>query len=343
MNSEKENQQVAAYWAWVAKRKELGYWNVPGWQEHQNLLATGREDYTWIDFFAEELKDFSQSKVALSLGCGSGWLEKILIEKEICHQAEGCDISADLVLAAQKRAEELLLPIKYFVDDLNQPAFPAGKYDLVVGAGIFHHIANLENLFESIIKCLKKNGKLILYDYVGPSRFQWTEKQIEYCNKWLQIVPKRLLKKRGYPWYYYAGKSLFDTIPFIHSNNLEQIARKFFPKKILSHFLRIKSASLCLNKVERPPVEHFLVTDPSEAIRSSDILPLISQYFRIEKLVPLGGTLVQPIFSRTVANFLHDKEGKVWVEKILDDERKAIHNGELPSDLVALIAVPILK
>lgn len=31
------NAQVSAYWSWVARRQELGYWNMPGWIEHQNL------------------------------------------------------------------------------------------------------------------------------------------------------------------------------------------------------------------------------------------------------------------------------------------------------------------
>ena len=224
--------------------------------------------------------------------------------------------------------------------DLNQPNFAEGKYDLIVGAGIFHHVENLEGLFENLAKALKPTGKLLMYDYVGPSRFQWTKPQMERCNSWLARLPARFKKKRGYPYYYYLAKQIFDFIPFAYSARLEVGLKKLLPQRFFVQFARLKTAQLKLDRIIAPHPDQFLVTDPSEAVRSGDIMPVLKEHFSIERFVPQGGTLAAPLFGRTVANFIHDKDGEKWVKQILEDEREAIREGMISSDLVALVASP---
>ena len=334
MTREEHNAQVAKYWSRVAKRKELGYWDVPGWVEHQNLMASGSPTCSWLDLFLEGMNP----ERALSLGCGSGSLERKMLQKGLCKHVEGCDISEPLLERARDKAKKECLAIDYFSADLNLPNFTEGRYDLIIGAGIFHHVENLEGLFANLKRALKPKGKLLVYDYVGPSRFQWTEPQIERCNQWLNKLPSRFKKKQGYPWHYTLGKALFNAIPFAYSKTLEKWVERFAPKRVYSQFLRLKTAQIHLKEVVPPPIEQFFVTDPSEAIRSAEILPVVKEFFTIKKLVPLGGTLAQPIFGRTVANFIKDREGPIWANQILEDERNAILQGELPSDFVAFIA-----
>ncbi|CDR33134.1 class I SAM-dependent methyltransferase [Criblamydia sequanensis] len=334
---QKRNKQTANYWSWVAKRKELGYWDIPGWKKHQNLLASRNPDQDWLDVCFSKISK-SPPKTALSLGSGSGSLERILLERGYVQEVYGCDISPDLVQISQDEAKKLNLKAQYFVADLNDPVFNCPKVDLVIAAGILHHVEELERLFLEIKKILKEGGHFIVYDYVGPSRFQWRENQIKRCNEWIEKLPKNYLKKKGYPWYYTVSKIIFNSIPFSHSEKLPPFLSKWFGERVGAQVKRLQQASLTLNKVVPPPVEQFLVTDPSEAIRSEDILKLASQVFKIEELIPQGGTLAQPLFGRIVANFLKGEEGKVWASKILDDERLEIEKGNLESDLVAFIA-----
>lgn len=339
LTEEQYNNRIASYWSWVAKREELGYWNMPGWTEHQNLLASHDPQKNWLEFLQNHLAGEKNAKGhALSLGCGGGWCEKMFLEKEICSSADGCDISPDLIVSAQKKADNEKLPLNYFVADLNHPNFPKKKYDLVIAIGILHHIKNLEKLFENITETLKDNGKLIVYDYVGPSRFQWKKEQIERCNYWLGQLPKKYRKKRGYPWYYYVGKTLFDFVPFATHPTVEKTLKNLLPTNLFAQWMRIQRARLIMDEMTPPPPEQFVVTDPSEAIRSDEILPVLKKYFEIEKLIPQGGTLTQPLFGRTVANYLNDPEGIRLAQKIFEDEREQIHSGKLPSDLVAFIA-----
>lgn len=342
--SEKQfNDQVASYWTWVAMRKELGYWNIPGWQEHQNLLASGNPNTSWIDVVGNQLLATQTEKTALSLGCGDGFFERLFLKKGLCTCVEACDISPHLVEVAQETANKQGLPITYFVQDLNHPSFTPQKYDLIIAAGILHHIKNLEILLPNIQQALKKDGKFIVYDYVGPSRFQWTPKQIERCNYWLQQLPKKYKKKRGYPWYYYPAKRFFDLIPFAQSSLLENVFQKTLPARAFAQWKRLQRAQLILNDVVPPSIEQFLVTDPSEAIRSEEIIPLIERNFKIEKIIPQGGSLAQPLFGRTVANFIDDSKGIEFAKKVLADERQQILSGSLRSDFVAFISTPIVS
>ena len=98
---EKRNRQVSDYWVWVANRQELGYWNVPGWVEHQNLLGFNDPQASWLQVFNRELIDKGMEPGhALSLGCGAGSLERTMVKKGFCKSIEGCDVSPGLLKIA---------------------------------------------------------------------------------------------------------------------------------------------------------------------------------------------------------------------------------------------------
>lgn len=334
------NKQVAHYWSSVADREELGFWNLPGWETHQNQLASGNEDISWLDVLHKELQASGVSPGhALSLGCGSGQLERKMVSMGLCKTIDGCDISEPLLSMARTAAEKYNDSIKYFCADLNEPNFPHNRYDLIIGAGVFHHVENLEALFNNLKAALKPGGRLLMYDYVGPTRFQWTEQQTHICNKWLKKLPKRFKRKQGYPFHYVAAKKIFDLIPGAYSSWLQRCIKQWAPERIYAQFLRLRTAQIQMEELLPPPPEQFLVTDPSEAVRSSEILPILKTHFTIEKIIPQGGTIVQPLFGRTVGNFIKDPEGADWAKQVLEDERKAIQQGTLPSDFLALISV----
>lgn len=331
--------QVASYWSRVARKGDLGFWQIPGWDEHQNLLASGRPDRTWLDVFADEIAATGNVPgLALSLGSGGGGYEPMLLERKLATRVEACDLSPDLVAFAQRRADAQGLPIRYFVADLNVPRFPPQRYDLILAAAVFHHIENLEALFESLVETIKPGGHLIVYDYVGPTRFQWRDEQIRVCNEWLGRLPHRYRRKRGYPWHHRLSKRVFDAIPFLGSEPVDRWLGRHAPERWFGQYRRLRFARLTLDEIVRPPREQFLVTDPSEAVRSEETVGILSTCFQVHRTLPMGGTLVQPLFTRTAANFQEDVEGAEWVGRILAHERDLVRSGRLPSDFVAVHA-----
>ncbi|SCA63094.1 Uncharacterized protein SCG7086_AJ_00040 [Chlamydiales bacterium SCGC AG-110-P3] len=338
MNREERNKQVANYWSWVADRGELGYWNLPGWDKHQNLLASGNPHRGWLDVLGQKvIESVGNDGLVLSLGCGSGSLEPLLLSKGLCSRVEGCDISADLVAMAQQQADKNQLPIKYFQCDLNVPNFEKSKYNIVVAAGILHHVENLEGLFANVKEALKPGGVFLVYDYIGPTRFQWTSEQTAACNELLKEMPLRYRWKRGYPWYYVVARGAFNLMPWLRLGVVKKMAQRFLSNRQYCQFLRAKESRLLMNTVLPPPPEQFIVTDPSEAVRSEEILPLLRKCFQEEAMLPLGGTLIAPLFNRTVRNFIDNAKGKLLANNVLKRERELIKNEALPSDFVAVL------
>lgn len=54
-----------------------------------------------------------------------------------------------------------------------------------------HHFAHLESLYANVHRALKPDGYFVLNEYIGPSRFQWTDRQLEAANALLSVLPPR--------------------------------------------------------------------------------------------------------------------------------------------------------
>jgi SAM-dependent methyltransferase len=74
--------------------------------------------------------------------------------------------------------------------DLNKEILPEAAYDAVLTTGTMHHVENLDFCFRNIGRSLRPGGYLWLNDYVGPSRFQWSNTQMRLADELLALVPK---------------------------------------------------------------------------------------------------------------------------------------------------------
>lgn len=89
----------------------------------------------------------------------------------------------------------------------------------------------------------------------------------------------------------------------------------------------------------RPDLEECLRSEPFEAVRSSDILPLTHSIFRVIEQRDYGGTLLHWLFHEIIANF--DETQPEHVERIraaCEYERDLIERGLLPSDFTVVVA-----
>ena len=63
--------------------------------------------------------------------------------------------------------------------------------DLVLSHLAVHHIRNLEFVFDNVHKALRPGGIFHLKEFVGPDRFQWTDRHLEEMNGWLATLPDK--------------------------------------------------------------------------------------------------------------------------------------------------------
>ena len=74
----------------------------------------------------------------------------------------------------------------------------------------------------------------------------------------------------------------------------------------------------------RATVAAMIAADPSEAVRSSDILPVLRHHFDIIEERPLGGALLHLGLSEIAQNFDPDRpEDREWLERLAAAEDAA--------------------
>ncbi|MEJ2568199.1 MAG: hypothetical protein P8Z50_04915, partial [candidate division WOR-3 bacterium] len=118
---------------------------------------------------------------------------------------------------------------------------------------------------------MNPGGLLVINEYIGPNRFQWTNQQLKKANYYLNKIPGH---------YRYLWQSR-----------------------------RIKK------KIYRPGLLRMILSDPSEAVDSEEILPQISRKFKKIEEKPYGGNLLHLIFKDISHNFTKNTSD---INKMLD-------------------------
>ncbi|MBT9148375.1 MAG: putative S-adenosylmethionine-dependent methyltransferase [Syntrophomonadaceae bacterium] len=99
-----------------------------------------------------------KARTILDLGCGGGWLSKVLSAKG--YRIIGIDISTVLIKTATKAASENL---GFLVGDCMNLPFRDNRFDLIVGVGILHHLDPDKALAECH-RVLSKNGSILFME-----------------------------------------------------------------------------------------------------------------------------------------------------------------------------------
>jgi len=161
----------------------------------------------------------------------------------------------DALEIARRSAEGL--PITYRRLDLNRDELEPGRYDFVVSAAGLHHVTNLEHCVHQLWRSLKPGGLLLMNEFVGPDRFQWTDEQLEEMNR------------------------LFVPLPVEKRHNL--------------------MTGVTSERIERRPLAYMIEADPSEAVRSSEIIGTVSLFFEPFVVREFGGTVLHPMLEGIAA------------------------------------------
>jgi ubiquinone/menaquinone biosynthesis C-methylase UbiE len=298
-----ENKKVSQLWGAKARENLDGKNRELEWDSHPFTIAyinrkiTGNADETWIDWFKKHYACKPFEKV-LSLGSGSGGLERELVIQNIAQSIEAYDISLQALDLAKKEAEKCHFDtrISYHYADLNTYSFKNQESNACFAIAALHHIQNLEHLIEQIHNTLKPHGLFVINDYIGPNRFQWTDKAESITNKVLAILPDNL------------RTNLRDGVT-------------------------IKG---CINK---PSVKEVITVDPSEAVRSEDILKQVAKKFNLLFRADYGGTLLQFLLADIIGNFkLDNPDHKTILELICLLEDTLLTEKILPGYFTFLVA-----
>lgn len=280
------------------------------WDEHKNTFQQGgawHEHPLLVKTYQQRLASGNKNMVShlldqngkkqncLSIGCGDGGIEIDMVSSGLCQKMKGIDLSPVRIQEANSKIPPDLTDRVVFNVGNAENDFFGNEYDLVLFTHALHHIFDLEKMIDAITeRILGESGILVLEEYVGPVRWQFPQHHLDYMSEFLKNIEKK------YP------------------HRVESLR-----KNPLWNGLSFTT----------PDAELVRKDDPSETVRSNEIIPVLSQKMNLIEDVPLGGNFFQWMFHN-VYNSLKDDEGNKIVESMLETEMKLIKDGSLQSDYV---------
>ena len=277
---------------WNAITSASDFWIIPEIRNRWNEKCTGDPDLEYEDYVVSKFFSESIGLRMLSVGCGTGSRERKFGKYLNFDLIEGIEMAAKQIDEARKYASDLNLNnIKYIVGDFVTHKFEPDSYDVVLFNSSLHHFKDIHNLLHTkVLPLLKKGGFLVIFEYVGPGRLQWTDLQLEFANKLLKGLPSRYkirfksksIKRRIYR----PGllrMLLVDPSEAIDSDSIIPSIHEFFKiieeKKIgwdISHLLfkdiahnflnKDKETKLLLSYLFEKEDEYLLMTGRSDAV-----------------------------------------------------------------------------
>jgi len=221
------------YWdAAAAGEADHVYWlALPEVVQWVNRKVSGRPDIWHLSWFLLSLEGRAPVTRALSVGCGTGNLEREVIRHESAMHVDGIDVSSRSLENARAQAAEAgyAETISYHLADaeswLRRSAAGPG-YDLIFFHASLHHIEKLEEVLRLAAVCLKGGAPGLLYldEYVGPSRNEWTRADLGYAAALYARIPPGLRRtpELSFPF------TFTDTTEMIRSSEIPEIVQEYF-------------------------------------------------------------------------------------------------------------------
>lgn len=164
------------------------YWKLEGNRRFGN---TGWE-YGWQGWL-KRVYGTPRRKRLLELGSGTGDLMMAFRKLELAEAYTGVEISDAALQAAREKARAKGYDeLRFVTGDLNGLDLAPASYDLIVAQMCIHHVENLEGLFEVVRRALSPGGVFAINEYVGPTLWQFTDRQLLLVNSLLARLPERL-------------------------------------------------------------------------------------------------------------------------------------------------------
>lgn len=184
---------------WNAAVSASDFWMIPMVRKRWNKLISGDENKGYEDYINEKYLCGRSGLKMLSVGCGTGGRERNFATFDSIHQIDAIDM-AELQLeeARNLSKEQNISKISYFVADFLTHPFTKKLYDIILFHSSLHHFNRIDDLIQQrIMPLLKDNGILVIHEYVGPDKLQWTDNQLKEVNRLLLTIPIKYRTRYG--------------------------------------------------------------------------------------------------------------------------------------------------
>jgi SAM-dependent methyltransferase len=127
---------------------------------------------------------------------------------------------------------------------------------------------------------------------------------------------------------------------FQYSDERVKIINRYF-RKLPSRLRRDPVKGGVVRRWARVEREQLIAQDPTEAVRSEEVLPLARRYFEPIREIPYGGGLLNPMLFGIVVNFRDgERKDDAILQKLCDEEKRLTAAGKLENDFVIFLGRP---
>lgn len=294
-------QQLDAVWGdpavWVAHG--LQWTHLPAVCGHMHAQVTGDASVDPLAWFfaAVGARQALPLRRVLVLACGQGNVEREIARFGWAEEIVGTDLSAKVLDVARANAAELPTPIRYVQADMNR--LPVGQPGFEPGS------------FDAVL---------------GVSG-------VHHCADLEQLYADvaALLVPGG--WFYldeYVGPDRFQ-----YPNHQVRFMNQLLD--LLPERLRTTADGRVKGNLWRASVEEVVALDPSEAVRSSELIPLLDRHFEVHAHRPYGGAMLRVVLADIAQNF-SDAAAQPYLVGLLQAEDDLVRAGRLERDMACVIA-----
>jgi SAM-dependent methyltransferase len=201
MASELDLKKAAEHWdskarwssnvpiRWWQSKQVVRHLNKKMCGEPLNGFAAGVRHWLSQELGGEKLQR------GISVGCGTGGKELQLVKEGLVDRFDLFEISGARVERGIELASEhgLSDKLNFRVADAFQEA-EADTYDIVYWDNALHHMLDVAAAVDWSRRVLKPDGFLVVHDFVGANRFQFSERNIEYASRVRRSLPAEFLE-----------------------------------------------------------------------------------------------------------------------------------------------------
>lgn len=196
-------EAAARHWSIERRADRSRWWMHETIIRHINRLACGEAIDGIHQGFHRLIHDRMPEggfRRALSVGCGSGGKEMRLLKQGIVRSFDLFEIGEHRrEQIASKAAEHGLEDrITIHIGDAFREDIVAG-FDLVYWNNALHHMFDAKAAVSWSRRALQPGGWFAMDDFVGATRFQWSDEDLEIASRVRGLLPERLLVHPGNP------------------------------------------------------------------------------------------------------------------------------------------------
>lgn len=291
----KKIDKIKKTWS-KTQKPPVNWWDIPAVQKRWNYLISGDYSVGYREYICRKYFFDKKGLLGLSLGCGGGLRELGWAETCKFSHIDAYDLSDTRIKHAIKTATTHTHGsiISFRNGDVSKIELNENSYDVILSESSLHHFSPLPSILHNVHRSLKSDGYFIVNEFVGPTRFQWTDRQLEVVNALLTIIPKR--------------------------------------------YKKIWNSTMLKRNVLKPSRLRMVLRDPSEAIESSKIVPLLYSIFDVVEMKGYGGSLLQLLFKDIAYHFLDpDDEASHLLDICFKIEDFLIRTGDISNDFIIAV------